>query len=149
MRLLIAIANAVTLLGALSATQPVTASPVSSSQPSGVSIREPQRPKNTWRTYGGRCGDTSYRVSIWTGRPLSASVREMMVNNLLSTQAAQRALAKWPNHKGVPVDVVIDRCEAGRARIGFHLVEPNRTRGLRFFYLWLGANGTIEVVGER
>lgn len=114
-----------------------------------VVIKEGGRPEAAWRTFGGRCSGTKYEVSIWPGRRIPEAVREIKVNSRSVLNNAQHAMASWSSMEDVPIDAVIDRCERERVRVGFHLVRRSQPKQLRFYYLWLGNDGSIELLGEQ
>ncbi len=125
------------------------ASPQSTIQQSEIVIDEGQRPVRSWRTYGGICGGHRYEISISLGKALAHAVRDAKVDARSHGDTVRRALQPWASIKGVPVDAVIHQCEAKRARIRFDTLLLADPRRLHFYYLWLGSDGSVELLGER
>lgn len=139
---------ALSLLVALTFVRPAE-SFFGSGQDKEVHINEGDRPEDRWRNFGGKCGENRYQVTIGSGKGLSQSVLDAKVDGVSYRSAVNQAMAQWASIEGLPMDVVIDRCEPGRARIAFHVLRPAEGTPLHFYYLWLGSGGDVELLGER
>jgi hypothetical protein len=94
------------------------------------------------------CGKHRYELTISPGKRLSESFMDAKVDGVSRQPIVERALAKWQGAEGRGLDVVIQECEATRARIRVIVTTLPKDRALHFYDFWLGTDGSVDLVGE-